>query len=403
MEIKDELIDELLAQHKPGTDLLGVDGVVGQLTKRLMERVLQAELSEHLGYEKGERSPQPRRNTRNGTSSKRLKTEYGEIELDVPRDRNGSFEPQAVKKHQTRLKGFDDRVLSLYSRGMTMSEIRGHLQDFYKVEVSPDLISRVTEVVAEDVRAWRNRPLNPVWPIVYLDALVVRIRDKGVVTRKSVYMALGVNLEGTKEVLGLWIEGSEGAKFWLKTITELQNRGVEDIFIVCCDGLKGFPEAIEAVFPKAVVQTCIVHMIRNSTRYVSYKDRKKVAADLKPIYTANTREDAEAALSEFDKQWGGRYPMIGQSWRANWERLVPFLDFAPDIRKVIYTTNAIESVNSQIRKLIKNRGHFPNDNAALKLIYLALVNAEKRWTMPIRNWKLALNQFAIMFEGRLPV
>ncbi len=321
----------------------------------------------------------------------------------VPRDRDGSFEPKVVRKNQTRLKGFDDRILSLYSRGMTTREIQRHLKELYRVEVSPQLISRVTDAVAEDIRAWRNRPLNPIWPIVYLDALVVRIRDRGVVTRKAVYLALGVNLEGTKEVLGLWIEGSEGAKFWLKSINELKNRGVEDIFIVCCDGLKGFPEAIEAVFPKTVVQTCIVHMIRNSTRYVAYKDRKAVSADLKPVYTAASRDDALEALDAFDKSWGERYPMIAQSWMANWERLVPFLDFPPDIRKVIYTTNAIESVNSQIRKLIKNRGHFPNDDAAIKLIYLALVNAEKRWTMPIRNWKLALNQFAILFEGRLPL
>lgn len=403
MVIKEEVIDELLAQRKPGENLFGTDGVVAQLTKRLMERLLEAELSEHLGYEKGERSSRPRANTRNGRSSKRLKTDHGEIELGIPRDRNGTFEPQLVKKHQTRLKGFDDRVLSLYSRGMTTREIQRHLEEIYKVEVSPQLISRVTDAVAEDIRAWRNRPLNPIWPIVYLDALVVRIRDKGVVTRKAVYLALGVNLEGTKEVLGLWIESSEGAKFWLKTINELKNRGVEDILIVCCDGLKGFPEAIEAVFPKTVVQTCLVHMIRNSTRYVAYKDRKAVSAALKPVYTAASREDALEALGEFDKTWGERYPMIVQSWMANWERIVPFLDFPPDIRKAIYTTNAIESVNSQVRKLIKNRGHFPNDDAAIKLIYLALINAEKRWTMPIRNWKLALNQFAILFEGRLPL
>jgi len=310
MEIKEELIKELLLQRKSGEDLFGADGLVGQLTKRLMEKVLQEELSDHLGYDKGERGPRPRTNTRNGTSSKRLKTDHGELEIEIPRDRNSTFEPKFVKKNQTRLQGFDDRVLSLYSRGMTVREIQGHLEDLYQVKVSPDLISRVTSVVNEDVRAWRQRPLNPIWPIVYLDALVVRIRDRGVVTRKAVYLALGVNVEGTKEVLGMWIEGSEGAKFWLKVVNELKNRGVEDIFLVCCDGLKGFPEAIEAVFPLAIVQTCIVHVIRNSTRLISYKDRRAVSAALKPIYTAVDRDAALAALGEFDKVWGKRYQPV---------------------------------------------------------------------------------------------
>lgn len=403
MKIREELIDEMFEQHKPGEDLFGPDGVVSELTKRLMERILEGEMAAHLGYERGERSSPPRENTRNGTSSKRLKTDRGELQLDVPRDRKGEFEPTVVRKHQTRIKGFDDAVLSLYSRGMTVREIQGHLFDLYKTEVSPELISRVTSAVAEDIQAWRSRPLGAVWPIVYLDALVVRVRHQGVVTRRSVYLAVGVNLEGSKEVLGLWIEGSEGAKFWLKVITELKNRGVEDMFIVCCDGLKGFPEAIEAVYPKTIVQTCIVHMIRSSTRFVSYRDRKRVTGALKPVYTAPTREAAEAALEAFDNEWKEQYPIIGQSWRRNWERIVPFLDFPADIRKAIYTTNAIESINSQIRKLIKNRGHFPNDEAAIKLIYLALINAEKRWSKPIRHWKRALNQFAIRFEGRLPL
>ncbi len=401
--IKEDVIDEILACRTPGEDLLGSEGLVGQIVKRLLERTLQEELSEHLGYEKGETSSQPRENTRNGSSAKRVLTDHGGIELEIPRDRNGTFEPKIVKKNQTRLKGIEDRILSLYSRGMTVRDIRAHLEEMYGVDVSPALISRVTDAVAEDIQAFRTRPLGRVWPIVYLDALSVRVRDRGVVSRKSVYLAIGVNLEGTKEVLGIWIEGSEGAKFWLKVVNELKNRGVEDIFIACVDGLKGFPEAIEAVFPKTVVQTCIVHVLRNSTAYVSYKDRKQVLKDLKPIYTAANRDAAMTALDAFDKTWGHRYPMICQSWLANWEQIVPFLDFPPDIRRAIYTTNAIESINSQIRKLIKNRGHFPNDDAAIKLIYLALNNAEKRWTMPIKHWKRALNQFAIRFEGRVPV
>ena len=404
MKIKDDIIDELLEQHQPGEDLFGSEGLVSKLTKRLMERILEAEMSNHLGYERGDRTTAGKSgNTRNGRSPKRVKTLHGELQLDVPRDRDSSFEPQIVRKHQRRLKGFDDRVLSLYSRGMTVREIQGHLEELYQVEVSPDLISQATHAVWEDIQAWRNRPLQAVWPIVYLDALVVRVRHEGVVTRKSVYLAIGVNLDGTKEALGLWIEENEGARFWLKVVTELKNRGVEDMLIVCCDGLKGFPEAIEAVFEKTVVQLCIVHMIRSSTRFVAYKDRKAVCAALKPIYTAPSREAAEAALEAFDSEWGERYPIITQSWMEHWERLVPFLDFPEEIRRAIYTTNAIESINSQIRKYIKNRGHFPDDKSALKLIYLALRNAEKKWTMPIRNWKLALNQLAIKFEGRLPL
>jgi putative transposase len=369
----------------------------------MMERLLQAELDDHLGYERGERGSQPRANTRNGTTKKRVKTDTGELELEVPRDRQGTFEPQAVKKQQTRLSGFDDKVLSLYAKGMSVREIQGHLAELYGTEVSPDLISRVTSAVMEDVREWRSRPLAAVWPIVYLDALVIRVRDGGVVRRKSVYLAIGVNVDGIKEVLGMWIEETEGAKFWLKVITELKNRGVADIFVACVDGLKGFPDAIEAVFPKTTVQTCIVHMIRNSTRFVSYKDRRAVAASLKPIYTAVDRDAALEALGVFEEEWGERYPMIGQSWRSNWERVVPFLDFPHSVRKVLYTTNAIESFNARVRKLINGKGHLPNDDAAYKLVYLAIAAAERRWTRPCKGWKEALNQFAIHFEGRLPV
>ncbi|MCX4241865.1 IS256 family transposase [Paraliomyxa miuraensis] len=400
-----EAIDKFITDLdlKKGTELFGSNGLVKLITKRLVERVLEAELEEHLGYPKGERGEEPRANPRNGTSPKRVKTDDGEIELQVPRDRNGTFEPQLVKKRQTRLDGFDDKVLSLYGRGMSTREIQGHLAELYGTEVSPDLISRVTDVVLEDIQTWRKRPLAAVWPIVYLDALVVRIRDGGTVRRKSVYLAIGVGLEGRKEVLGMWLEETEGARFWLKVITELKNRGVEDILIACVDGLKGFPEALESVFPMTTVQTCIVHMIRNSTRLISWKDRKQVARDLKPIYTAVDRDAAESALADFDKAWGKQYPAVTQSWRSSWERVVPFLDFPPDLRRILYTTNAIESFNARVRKLVNGKGHFPTDDAAFKLIYLAVVAAEKRWTRPPKGWSRALNQLAIHFEGRLPL
>ena len=400
-----EAIDNLIKDLdlKPGTELFGAHGLVKQITKRLVETVLEAELEEHLGYPKGERGEEPRPNPRNGTSSKRVRTDDGELELQVPRDRNGTFEPQLVKKRQTRLDGFDDKVLSLYARGMSTREIQGHLHELYGTDVSPDLISRVTDAVLEDVQSWRKRPLAAVWPIVYLDALVVRIREGGSVQRKSVYLAIGVGLEGRKEVLGMWLEQTEGARFWLKVVTELKNRGVEDILIACVDGLKGFPEALESVFPKTTVQTCIVHMIRNSTRLISWKDRKQVARDLKPIYTAVDRDAAESALADFDQAWGQQYPAVTQSWRTNWERVVPFLAFAPDLRRILYTTNAIESFNARVRKLVNGKGHFPTDDAAYKLIYLAIVAAEKRWTRPPKGWSRALNQLAIHFEGRLPL
>lgn len=405
MEIDTEAIDNLIKglDLKKGTELFGANGLVKQLTKRLVERALEAEMEDHLGYPKGERGEEPKDNPRNGTTPKRVKTDDGELEILVPRDRNGTFTPQLVKKRQTRLDGFDDKVLSLYARGMSTREIQGHLAELYGTEVSPDLISRVTDAVLEDVQEWRKRPLAPVWPIVYLDALVIRVRESGVVRRKSAYLAIGVGLEGRKEVLGIWLEETEGAKLWLKVITELKNRGVEDILIACVDGLKGFPQALESVFPNTTVQTCIVHMIRNSTHYVSWKDRKSVAIGLKPIYTAVDREAAESALSDFDKKWGQKYPMVTQAWRSSWERVVPFLDFPPELRRILYTTNAIESFNARVRKLVNGKGHFPNDDAALKLIYLAVVAAEKRWTRPPKGWSQALNQFAIKFEGRLPV
>ena len=405
MKNRNEEVEKLLDQLNitKDTEIFGEGGLVKELTKRLVERALEGEMTAHLGYEKGERGLEPRGNPRNGSSTKRLKTETGEVEIEVPRDRQGTFDPKLVKKHQVRLDGFNDKVISLYARGMSTREIRGHLEELYGVEVSAELISKVTDAVLEDVTRWRKRPLAAVWPVVYLDAMVIRVRESGSVRRKSAYIAIGIGVDGQKEVLGLWLEQSEGAKFWLKVITELKNRGVEDILIACVDGLKGFPEALETVFPKTTVQTCIVHMIRNSTRYVSWKDRKQVAKGLKSVYTAVDREDAEAALKAFEESWGRQYPMITQSWRSNWERVVPFLDFPPDLRRILYTTNAIESFNARVRKLINGKGHFPTDDAAFKVIYLAVIAAEKRWTRGPKGWAQAINQLALHFEGRLPL
>lgn len=403
MAIRKELLDELIASCEGSEDLLGPDGLLKQLKGALVERMLREEMTDHLGHEKG--APDGRRgsNVRNGSSPKTLKGDDGELPIRVPRDRDGSFEPKVVPKHQRHFDGFDDKIMSMYARGMSVREIQGHLEELYGTNVSPDLISRVTDGVIEEVKAWQNRPLDAVYPIVYLDALVVKVREQGTVQNKSVYLALGVNMDGHKEALGLWIEGTEGAKFWLKVITELKNRGVEDILIVCCDGLKGFPEAVEAVFPKTWVQLCIVHLIRNSLRFVGWKDRKMIAKELRPIYTADTESAAETALDAFEAKFGDRYPMIVSSWRSNWERVIPFLAFPKDIRKAIYTTNAIESLNSVLRRTVRTRGHFPSDQAATKLLYLVTSRAAKKWTRPIKAWPQALNQFALHFEGRLPV
>jgi putative transposase len=403
MTIRKEILDELLANYSSPEDLIGPEGLLKQLTAALVQRALDTELTEHLGYEKGALTGRGTGNNRNGTSKKTLKTDKGAIPIEVPRDRNGTFEPVLVKKHQTHFDGFDEKILSLYARGMTVRDIQQHLKELYGTEVSPDLISRVTDAVLDEVKVWQNRPLEPVFPVIYLDALVVKVRDQGSVRNKSVYMALGLNMEGRKEVLGLWIEATEGAKFWLNVITELRNRGVQDILIACCDGLKGFPEAIEAVFPKTIVQTCVVHLIRNSVNYVNWNDRKKVIADLRPVYSADSESAAELALDAFESKWGSKYPMIARLWRKNWERVIPFFAFPKDIRKALYTTNAIESINAQLRKVLRNRGHFPTDDAVLKVLYLALTNAEKKWTMPIRQWRSALHQLAIQFEGRLPI
>jgi putative transposase len=403
MTVSKEVLDGLLADYKKPEDLIGENGLLKQLTKALVERALQAEMAEHLGHGKHEPVANPAGNTRNGKSQKTLKGEFGELPIEIPRDRHGSFEPQIVPKHQTRWMGFDDKILSLYARGMTVREIQGHLEEMYGTEVSPALISSVTDAVLDEVKAWQARPLDALYPIVYLDCIHVKVRDTGAVRVKAVYLALGVNLEGSKDLLGLWIAQTEGAKFWLQVVTELKNRGVADIFIACVDGLKGFPEAIEAVYPKTQVQLCIVHLVRHSLNYVAWNRRKAVAADLKQIYQSATAEEAEARLTEFEGKWDAAYPPISQSWRRNWPRLIPFFDYPPEIRKVIYTTNAIESVNMSLRKITKNRGSFPSDEALLKLFYLALRNISQKWTMPIRDWKAALNRFTIQFEERMPL
>ena len=401
-KIRRELLDELLAGYSKPEDLTGPEGLLKQLTGALVERALGAELTEHLGYDEHAAEGRGSGNSRNGNSKKTLQTEQGEIPIEVPRDRNGTFEPQLVKKHQRRFDGFDEKILAMYARGMSVRDIQAQLAELYGTEVSPDLISTVTEAIWGEVQAWQARPLEAVWPIVYLDALVIKVRDQGVVQNKSAYLALGVNPDGQKQVLGLWLEANEGAKFWLKVISELKNRGVEDIFIACCDGLKGFPEAIEAVFPHAVVQTCIVHMIRNSMRFVSWTQRRPLVASLRKIYQAPTEEVALASLDEAEALWKKTHPMALASWRLNWERVRPFFAFPSEVRRILYTTNAIESLNYQLRKVIKSKGHFPTDDAATKLLYLALRNAEKNWKMPPKTWKTTLNQFAIHFEGRLP-
>src|SRR3954466_2152623 len=397
--IAPELLDQLLANYEKPEDLTGDDGLFKQLKKALIERALGAELTEHLGYEKGDPAGRGRGNSRNGSSAKTVLTGDGEVEIAVPRDRAGSFEPQLIAKGQTHFDGFDDKIISLYARGLSVREIQGHLLELYGTEVSPDLISRVTDAVLDEVREWQNRPLDPVYPVVFCDALRVKIRDEGLVRNKAVYIALAFNNQGEKEVLGLWIEQTEGAKFWLKVMNDLKTRGVNDILIAVVDGLKGFPEAIGAVFPLTTVQTCIIHLIRNSLAFVSWKDRKLIMPDLKAIYRAETAEAAAAALDAFEAEWGKRYPAIGQAWRRAWEHVVPLFAFPPAIRKMIYTTNAVESLNRSLRKIIKTRGSFPTDEAALKLLFLAIRNAGVRWRRPI-EWTAAVGQFAILFGDR---
>jgi putative transposase len=402
MAINPKLIDQLLAEHghRP-EEILGNNGLLKQLTKALSERVLEAELTAHLGYEKHDPAGYNSGNSRNGKSPKKVKGEFGEIEIETPRDRNGTFEPKLIAKGQTRFNGFDEKILSMYARGMTTREIQGHLQEIYGVEVSPTLISNVTEAIQDEVRAWQNRPLEPVYPILYMDALYVRMRDSGHVQNRAVYVAIGVNLEGNKEVLGLWTSANEGAKFWLQVMTEMKNRGVQDVFVACVDGLKGFPEAIESVFPQAQVQLCIVHLVRHSLNYVSWKQRRNVAADLRPIYSAPTADEALRRLDEFAGKCDATHPTISQVWRRNWDRITPFFAFPPGVRKVIYTTNAVESLNMALRKIIKTRGSFPNEEAAIRLLYLALRNHSNKWSF-VQGWREALNQFQILWPDRMP-
>jgi putative transposase len=401
--INTDLIDQLLANYTSPEDVLGENGLLKQFTKAVLERALKAELTHHLGYEKHVPKAHLNGNSRNGKSKKTLKGEFGTLPIEVPRDRQSTFEPKIVPKGQTRFDGFDDLIVSLYARGMTTREIKQHLEEIYRVEVSPSLISTVTDAVIDEVRAWHSRPLDAIYPILYLDCIMVKIRDGGHILNKAIYLVIGVNLEGIKEVLGMWVAQTEGAKFWLSVLTELRNRGVVDIFIACVDGLKGLPEAIETVFPKTEVQLCIVHLVRQSLNYVNWKQRKEVASDLRLIYSAATREQAEVRLEEFGEKWDSSYPTIRPAWRRNWERIMPFLAYPEEIRRVIYTTNAIESINRGLRKIIKNRGSFPSDESALKLLYLALGNISQKWTKPIKEWKAALNRFAIVFEGRLPI
>ena len=400
--IENELIDKLLKDYKKPEDIIGENGLLKQLTKKLLERAMAAELTEHVGYDKHDASGNNSGNSRNGKSAKTIKGTFGELALETPRDRNGTFEPQIIEKHQTRFTGFDKNILSLYSRGLSTREIQQHLEEIYGVEVTAGLISSVTDEVLDEVKTWQNRQLDAVYPIMYLDAIQFKVRDNGHVRNKAIYLAIGVTIEGYKEVLGLWIAQTEGAKFWLQVVTELKNRGVSDIFIACVDGLKGFPEAIESVFPQTEVQLCIVHLVRHSLNYVGWKQRKEVAADLKLIYTAATDGEAEQRLADFSLKWDAKFPMIAKSWRNNWTRVIPFFAHPPEIRKVIYTTNAIESLNMSLRKVTKARGSFPNDEAVSKLLYLALRNIAKKWTMPVHAWKDALNRFAIIYENRLP-
>ena len=394
--IPDELLDQLLAGRDPQA-ALGKDGLVDELKRALAERALNAEMDHHLDGEAAE----GRANSRNGYGQKTLLTDGGKLPISVPRDRLSTFDPQLIAKYRRRLPGFDDKIVSMYARGMTVREIQGHLAELYGIDVSPELISAVTDAVLDEIAEWQNRPLEALYPLVFFDALRVKIRDEGTVRNKAVYVALGVRVDGRKEILGLWIEQTEGAKFWLRVMTELKNRGVEDILIAVVDGLKGFPDAITAVFPQAQVQTCIVHLIRTSLDFVSYKDRKAVAAALREIYRAKDADAGAAALDAFAAgSWGLKYPAIALSWRRHWPAVVPFFAFPADVRRIIYTTNAIEALNAKLRRAVRTRGHFPTDDSALKLLFLVLNLAEKEWRMPPREWAMAKAQFAILFDER---
>jgi putative transposase len=403
----DATLDALMARiEDEGLELLGPDGVLTGLTSQIMNRALDVELTDHLGYDKGDPAGEGSGNNRNGHSAKTVKTDVGEVPIKVPRDRNGTFEPKLVPKHQRRSSEFNDLICGLMGRGMSTRDICDQIMDTYQVEMTPALVSQITDAVLDEVKQWRHRPLDEMYPIVYMDAIVVRVRTDGVVTKRPCYIAMGVNLDGEKDILGMWLgDGGEGAKFWLSVCTEIHNRGVNDILITCVDGLAGFDEAIEAVWPRATVQTCVVHLIRNATRFCAYGDRKEVARDLKTLYTAVNAEAADAALTEFEHKWDDRYPAIGLMWRRNWERFIPFLEFKQPIRKIIYTTNAIESLNYQLRKVTKARGSFPTDDAVYKIFYLALGNIGTTRGGPLgtntQGWRQALNAFVIAFPDRI--
>lgn len=402
MALDKDLIDKLLGDYQKPEDLIGENGLLKQLTKALIERAMNAELTHHLGYEKNDAEGRGSGNSRNGTSRKKLTGDFGEVDIEVPRDREGDFEPKIVGKHQRRFTGFDDKILSMYARGMSTREIQGHLQEIYGAEISPTLISEVTDAVIDEVQQWQSRPLEPIYAIIYLDALYVKMRHEGRVENRAVYVSVGIRLDGFKEVLGLWTAATEGSKSWLTIVTEIRNRGVQDVLIACVDGLKGFPEAIETVYPKTLVQLCIVHMIRNSLNYVNWKQRKFVAADLRAVYTAPTAEAAEQELAGFGEKWDKQYGAIRSMWQRHWDRIIPFFAFSPEIRKVMYTTNAIESLNMSLRKIIKTRGSFPSEQAALKLLYLALKNVEAKWQRTgVAGWREALNQFTLLWGDRI--
>jgi putative transposase len=403
MTIRNEVLEELLADKAPG-EVFSPDGLLDELKKALAERILNAELDQHLSAERAGAEGGGPRNHRNGHSRKTVLTGTGKLELQVPRDRQSSFEPQLIAKYRRRFPDFDEKIISLYARGLTVREIQGHLRELYGVEVSPDLVSTVTDAVLEQVAEWQNRPLDAFYALVFFDALRVKIRDEGAVRNKAVHIALGVRPDGTKDVLGLWIEQAEGAKFWLRVMNELRNRGVADVLIAVVDGLKGFPEAISAVFPEAQIQTCIVHLIRRSLAFASWKDRREVAAALKPVYHAATAEIARDCLEAFaEGEWGTRYPAIAPAWQRQWEQVIPFFAYPLEVRRIIYTTNAIESLNSCLRKAVRLRGHFPNDEAASKLLFLVLREVSREWKMPPREWNAARTQFAVMFGDRFVV
>ena len=401
MAIDTELIDKLLADYKRPEEIVGENGLLKQLTKAILERAMQAEMTEHLGYEKHDPAGYNSGNSRNGKSRKKVKGDFGEFEIETPRDRKATFEPKILPKGETRFSGFDEKILSLYARGMTTRDIQAHLKEMYGVEVSPTLISEVTDAVLDEVKSWQNRPLDRLYPVVYMDALYVKIRDGGQVQNRAIYVAIALNVDGGKEVLWLWASANEWAKFWLQVMTELRNRGVEDVFIACIDGLKGFPEAVESVFPKTQVQLCVVHLVRASLKYVSWKQRRQMAADLRLIYRAATAEEAERQLEHFAGRWDKTHPAVSQIWRRNWARIIPFFAFPPEIRKVIYTTNAIESLHMTLRKVTKNRASFPSEQAAMKLLYLALVNIAQKWHV-VQSWREALNRFQILWPERMP-